>query len=243
LQHPLGVVYAAGKLYVADTYNHKIKELDVERRESRTYAGGRERGLRDGELAKARFNEPGGISATSKSLFVADTNNHLIRRIDFERAVVSTVDLKGLEALTQRLIRKFRGRVIEVGKQQIGPGAGAIRLAFALPAGYKYTQGAPFYVASTTADETSVRVTAREAARNFTGPKFPFEIPVEAVRGETTATVDAVIYFCDAQADQVCLIDSVRIHLPLEVKEGAPRAVTVEVAAKTKGADTRRDVP
>jgi hypothetical protein len=52
----------AGKLYVADTYNHKIKVLDIRARESRTYAGNRERGLRDGERLKAIFNEPGGIS-------------------------------------------------------------------------------------------------------------------------------------------------------------------------------------
>ena len=32
LQHPLGVAWADGKLYVADTYNNKIKVIDVARR-------------------------------------------------------------------------------------------------------------------------------------------------------------------------------------------------------------------
>ncbi|MBK7599516.1 MAG: redoxin domain-containing protein [Acidobacteria bacterium] len=95
LQHPLGVAFAKGKLYVADTYNHKIKELEITKRESRTFAGSRERGTRDGDLKQAQFNEPGGISATSKSLFIADTNNHLIRRLDFDGGKVSTVELKG----------------------------------------------------------------------------------------------------------------------------------------------------
>src|SRR5262245_16990678 len=87
LQHPLGVVYLNGKLYIADTYNHKIKQIDIEKHdfnasalsedsqpqrqksqpkfESRTFAGTRERGTRDGERKQAQFNEPGGISATS----------------------------------------------------------------------------------------------------------------------------------------------------------------------------------
>jgi thiol-disulfide isomerase/thioredoxin len=239
LQHPLGVVYANDRLYVADTYNHKIKELDPQKRESRTYAGTRERGARDGardsKSQQAQFNEPGGISATSKSLFVADTNNHLIRRIDFDSGRVSTVELKGLETLTRQMVRKFRGRVVDVAKQQIAPGAGAITLSFALPAGYKYNPSAPFYLAYKTADDQLVKITAKEIARNFTDPKFPFEIPIEAIRGETTATLDAVIYFCNDDKDKLCLVDSVRVNVPLEVKEGAPNRASVEVAAKAKG--------
>ncbi|MGH9767280.1 MAG: thioredoxin-like domain-containing protein, partial [Blastocatellia bacterium] len=233
LQHPLGVVYANGKLYVADTYNHKIKELEIQKRESRTYAGARERGVRDGDRKQAQFNEPGGVSATSRSLFIADTNNHLIRKIDFESGKVSTVELKGLETLTRQMIRKFRGRVVDVAKQQIAPGAGAISLSFALPAGYKYNQGAPFYVAYKTGNDKAVKI--KETAQNFTEPKFPFEIPVEALQGEGAATIDAVIYFCNDEKDKVCLVDSVRVNIPLEVKEGAPKQATVEVTAKAKG--------
>ena len=233
LQHPLGVVYANGKLYVADTYNHKIKELEIQKRESRTYAGARERGVRDGDRKQAQFNEPGGISATSSSLFIADTNNHLVRRIDFDSGKVSTVELKGLETLTRQMVRKFRGRVVDVAKQAIAPGAGAISLSFALPAGYKYNQGAPFYVAYKTSDDKAVKI--KETAQNFTEPKFPLEIPVEALQGEGSATIDAVIYFCNDEKEKLCLVDSVRVNVPLEVKEGAPKQAKVEVAAKAKG--------
>ncbi|MBO0722731.1 MAG: redoxin domain-containing protein, partial [Blastocatellia bacterium] len=101
LQHPLGIVYARNKLYIADTYNSKIKVIDLVKHdvdtsnfpddlkmptaqnqagyESRTFAGTREHGARDGDRKQAQFNEPGGITATTKALYVADTNNHLIR--------------------------------------------------------------------------------------------------------------------------------------------------------------------
>lgn len=235
LQHPLGVVYANGKLYVADTYNHKIKELEITTRESRTFAGTRERGAKDGDRKLATFNEPGGISATSKALFVADTNNHLIRRLDFDSGKVSTVELKGLEKLTMAMVRKFRGRTVDVEKQTIAPGAGSITLSFTLPAGYKYNTGAPFYVAYKSADDQAVKITAKETARNFTEPNFPLEIPLEAKSGSTTATIDSVIYFCNDDKDKVCLVDSVRVNVPLEVKAGAPKQAKVEVAAKSKG--------
>ncbi len=235
LQHPLGVVYANDKLYIADTYNHKIKELEIAARESRTFAGTRERGTKDGERKLATFNEPGGISATSKALFVADTNNHLVRRIDFDSGKVSTVELKGLEKLTMAMVRKFRGRTVEVEKQTIAPGTGSISLSFTLPSGYKYNTGAPFYVAYKSADDKAIKITTKESARNFTEPKFPLEIPVEAKSGATTATIDAVIYFCNDDKDKVCLVDSVRVNVPLEVKAGAPKQAKVEVAAKSKG--------
>jgi DNA-binding beta-propeller fold protein YncE len=235
LQHPLGVAYLNGKLYVADTYNHKIKVLDVERRESHTFAGTREKGARDGELKKAQFNEPGGVSATSTALYVADTNNHLIRRVDLKTNQVSTVELKGLEKLTAHATRKFRGRLVAASKQALAPGKGTIAVSFKLPAGYKFNQGAPFYAAYRTSDAQAVRVAEAETSRNFSEPKFPLEIPVEAKKGEATAEVDAVIYFCNDEAEKICLVDSLRVQLPLEVKEGAPSRVKVEVEAKAKG--------
>ncbi len=233
LQHPLGVVYANGRLYVADTYNHKIKELEIQKRESRTYAGTRERGARDSDRLQAQFNEPGGISATSRSLFIADTNNHLIRRIDFDSGMVSTVELKGLEILSRQMAQKFRGRVIELTKQQIAPGAGVISLSIALPQGYKFNQGAPFYLASKTSDDKALKI--EETAKNFTESNFPFEIPFEALEGKADATIDAVIYFCSDERKMVCLVDNVRIIAPLEIKQGAPKQIKIEVTAMAKG--------
>src|SRR5207302_3253443 len=58
LQHALGVAYHGGQLYVADTYNSKVKVIDPERRTSRTFLGGGPRGW----LATPLVNEPAGIS-------------------------------------------------------------------------------------------------------------------------------------------------------------------------------------
>ena len=38
LQHVLGVAYHEGRVYVADTYNHKIKAADLEKRTIQTIA-------------------------------------------------------------------------------------------------------------------------------------------------------------------------------------------------------------
>lgn len=96
LQHPLGVVWADGVLYVADTYNHKIKRLDPRTAECRTLCGSGEAGHRDGRGSDARFSEPSALSVASGRLYVADTNNHAIRAIALEGEDVLTLTLSGL---------------------------------------------------------------------------------------------------------------------------------------------------
>jgi hypothetical protein len=99
LQHPLDVAWADGKLYVADTYNNKIKAIDVDERSCRRIAGTGRPGNTDGDGASATFNEPGGISAAGGKLYVADTNNHSIRVIELAAPFrVTTLKIEGLAA-------------------------------------------------------------------------------------------------------------------------------------------------
>ncbi len=94
LQHPLGVCYRNGIVYIADTYNHKIKQLHPQTRLCQTYAGTGKPGHKDGKLTEAQFDEPSGISYADGKLFVADTNNHAIRVIDLQRASVETLKVE-----------------------------------------------------------------------------------------------------------------------------------------------------
>jgi sugar lactone lactonase YvrE len=92
LQHPLGLAFADGVLYVADSYNHKIKRCDPAARRVESWLGSGEPGLRDGTGAKAQFSEPGGLSLTDGKLYVADTNNHVIRVCDVATGKVRTLE-------------------------------------------------------------------------------------------------------------------------------------------------------
>jgi DNA-binding beta-propeller fold protein YncE len=94
LQHALGIAYHEGKLYVADTYNSKIKVVDPEKRTSTTLLGGEAGGW----LADPLFVEPAGVSIAGEKLYVADTNAHRIRVVDLKTRTVSTLALQGVEA-------------------------------------------------------------------------------------------------------------------------------------------------
>ena len=91
LQHPLDLTYHRGFLYVADTYNHKIKRVSPEDGVAETLVGAGEAGLRDGK--SAQFHEPSGLCAAGDALYIADTNNHVLRRVDLPTRRVTTVQI------------------------------------------------------------------------------------------------------------------------------------------------------
>ena len=94
LQHPLGLTWHDGMLFVADTYNNKVKVIDPATRVVSTFLGTGDAGDRDGD--QATFDEPGGITASRGRLYVADTNNHKIRVTDVSRRCVSSLDIQGI---------------------------------------------------------------------------------------------------------------------------------------------------
>jgi DNA-binding beta-propeller fold protein YncE len=82
LQHPLAVAVHDGAVYIADTYNHKIKKLDPASRRVTTFVGD--------------FYEPGGLSIANGTIYVADTNNHAIQTVDLASQRVETLTIRGL---------------------------------------------------------------------------------------------------------------------------------------------------
>jgi sugar lactone lactonase YvrE len=83
--HPWGItIDAAGNLYVADSGNHRIRKVTPDG--VVTTVAGSTRGFADGIGTAARFAIPTGIAVHPKTgdLYVADRDNHRIRRITFE---------------------------------------------------------------------------------------------------------------------------------------------------------------
>jgi DNA-binding beta-propeller fold protein YncE len=101
LQHCSGVACDREHVWIADTYNHKIKRVNPVTGECQTVAGGAI-GFRDGRGTETRFSEPSGLawSRSSNQLYIADTNNHAIRRIDLTSLEVTTLSIPGLCAPT-----------------------------------------------------------------------------------------------------------------------------------------------
>lgn len=96
LQHVQGLALGDGVVYLADTYNHKIKVLGTGTRAVVTIAGSGSPGRNDGPAAEATFDEPAGLALLGDKLYIADTNNHAIRVLDLAAMLVTTLELSGL---------------------------------------------------------------------------------------------------------------------------------------------------
>ncbi|HMV43555.1 MAG TPA: thioredoxin-like domain-containing protein [Leptospiraceae bacterium] len=93
LQYPMAITYSNGFLYLADTLNHKIKQVDLLKEEITTLAGSGKEGADNGSSLEARFSSPEGIAVFKNKIFIADTNNHSIRFLDLETNIVSNFDI------------------------------------------------------------------------------------------------------------------------------------------------------
>ncbi|CAL8110199.1 unnamed protein product [Orchesella dallaii] len=84
LQHPMGVCCGtnASEIFIADTYNHKIKRIDTNAKDCHA-------------IISSGLNEPSGICLDSNSnlLYVADTNNHAIKVLDAKDGKIHTMEL------------------------------------------------------------------------------------------------------------------------------------------------------
>ena len=88
-----GKVLADGpgdRLFIADTNHNRIVITSLDG-VLRQVVGSGEEALTDGDLASSSFNHPQGMVLDGETLYVADTENHAIRRVDLAAGTVETI--------------------------------------------------------------------------------------------------------------------------------------------------------
>src|SRR5216683_2302076 len=84
----------AGNLYIADTQNHRIRKIAATTGNITTIAGNGTQGFSGdaGPATSASIDSPTGLSVdTSSNVYLADTDNHRIRRIDATTGIITTI--------------------------------------------------------------------------------------------------------------------------------------------------------
>ncbi len=179
LQHCLGLTYSGDHLYIADTYNNKIKICEPRNRTVHTFVGTHKAG--DGDDPPISMS-PAALSAAGNKLYVADTNNQKIKVVDLKTRAVKTLAMTDLTA--PRLARRrpsFPGATtIDAPAVTVAPGkALTFAISLALPKGYKLNEEAPIvYLVETPEKEGIVSSELSSGGERISHPKTEFKINV-----------------------------------------------------------------
>lgn len=87
---PTDAAFADDYLYITDSMNNTIRRIDINTAEVITFAGSGTAGSADGIGTAAEFDVPFGIVHDGLYLYVVDSSNHTIRRIEISTAEVTT---------------------------------------------------------------------------------------------------------------------------------------------------------
>jgi len=213
---PQGIVAQGSDLYVADSGNHAIRKVDPSGVVS-TFAGSDAgvEGFADGSGPAARFRAPKGIATDGSFLYVADTGNHAIRKIELGTGIVTTVAGDGLSGMPTDAPSRFSS-----------------------PEGVAVL-GSDLYVADT-GNHAIQKVTLAGSVSTFAGsdagvPGFVDDTTGSAARFDTPrgiASVDSILYVADTGNHVIRTISTLR---KVNTFVGNPEAATTRNGDSSDG--------
>ncbi|QDV20276.1 Thiol-disulfide oxidoreductase YkuV [Gimesia panareensis] len=161
LQHPLGVLYDNGRLFIADTYNHKLKTEDLKTLEVKTFLG---TGKDGNSLNPVEFSEPSGLAKVGNRLFVADTNNHRICVVNLDNDQVSEFKVQGLTPpelpkTSEDSFTAASADALTASAQKVAAGVPlAVTVTPKLSSGFKLSPLAPVKFSFKSADDPEITI-------------------------------------------------------------------------------------
>jgi thiol-disulfide isomerase/thioredoxin len=222
MQHPIGLAYLDGSLYVADTYNDKIKKVDIAKRTAVTWLGTGEKGS---GLDPVQLSEPAGLAIAGNTLYIADTNNHRILQTDLTSKATSEFVVKGLKppAPSQPDEKAYAGKVQQASAITVAAGSAVnVQVDFQLPPLHELNQLAPLIYKVEVAGEQKVidpQALGKRKRGEAKGTSATFEIPLTGSTGTADVTLTVSYQYCKHGTGGVCKFDQRQWKFPMTVAE------------------------
>jgi thiol-disulfide isomerase/thioredoxin len=240
LQHCLGLAYGNDHLYIADTYNNKIKACVPKTHTVHTLVGAHKAGEGDNP---PHFYEPGGLSVAGSDLYVADTNNHKVRVVDLKGRAVKTIELAGFSAPNPapRPPSFPNATTVDAPTADAAPGDSVVfDVTLSLPKGFKLNEEVPMaYLVETPGKQGVLSDKVRPEGERLKPPAKSFAIHVPLARaageGEAFDVRVSVQSFVCSESSSLCRIQSFIWNVPVRFaaskKPGEAIALKAPVSA------------
>ncbi|KAM9197087.1 NHL repeat-containing protein 2 [Dugong dugon] len=237
LQHPLGVTWDKKKslLYVADSYNHKIKVVDPKTKNCLTLAGTGDASNISSSFTESTFNEPGGlcIGENGRLLYVADTNNHQIKVMDLETKTISVLPVIKSEnsvvdgpflLYKQKTLPKLPKSAPRISLSPVTASPGQtlqFKLRLDLPSGTKLTEEVPscwFLTAEGNEWLFQGQLSSGEIENIFSQPTISLQIPGDCLSLEAIVSISVFLYYCSTDSS-ACMMKGILFSQPLQITD------------------------
>jgi thiol-disulfide isomerase/thioredoxin len=180
LQHPGGLAANATHVLIADSFNHKIKQLDLASGAVSTLIGNGQAGTDDGSFAQAQFNQPEGLVWLDPQRFlIADMFNDCIRLADLQTQQIRTLSLESEKIWAD--IRHVQLREVVVSKEPH-----SLSLHLQLPSGFTLNPDTPVQIEL---GNTRLQFAAND----------PLLLPIDPHSKPYELAVNLRVFLCDDQ--------------------------------------------
>lgn len=229
LQHPTGLVYHAGSLYIADSYNSKVRRVDPRSGAVVTVAGGH---------AGALLNKPSGVATRGGDLFVADTNNHRIVRISLAAdggaqtgspSRVVSVDVSNLAspapAAPLPRVRPSDPVARLPGLRLARARPARVRVIWGLPPGTAINPAAPFKMTWVESEGLSTLPESRRSLGGDVPRAFEFDVMLSDRAAGARAVGVLEVVVCDSVTHAICVPVRRTVEASFAAHSSATRAL------------------
>ena len=236
LQHPLGIAcFGKETLFVADSYNHKIKRVNLAENRITTWLGN---GKPGDTLDPPLLSEPGGVSLSKTELFIADTNNHRICAANLKTGALREIVVEGLKSprstagTSSEKINRLSGELLPQQDLAVAKYA-TVNVKLHYPDGFKPNLAAPV-IWKVSADESqnilAPDVPEKRREANLANGIASFKIPLTTKEGSLELMLQVNYQFCLSARESVCKTRTVRYRIPINVAKGHTESeFTIEV--------------
>ena len=219
-QHPLGVALYGQTLFVADSYNHRIRRIDLNGNAVTTWQGD---GTAGSSLQPLQLSEPGGLAFGGGRLFIADTNNHRIITVEEATGASAEFAVAGLkppETTVRRVLPDLKS-ALEVAPVRLAATEELLTVVkLQIPEGWKRNADFPVtWSVFAEADQTIVPKSAlavrQEVEVAADGSEVQFAIPLSGQPGEASLVLQVTWGYCTADGRGLCRMASAVWKVPV----------------------------
>lgn len=233
-QHPLGIALHQNQLYIADSYNHKIRRIDLQSAAVSTWLGDGKPGR---ELDPLRLSEPGGLTVADGRLFIADTNNHRILAVSLADSSAAEIQIPGLTppSVPTPVAMPDAAQAAELPPQTLAATEAlqfSVRLQ--IPEGMKLNTDFPVTWSVFAIDTQPLIPAASLAIRSRVKPTedgmVMLEVPLTGQPGEANLLVQLNFGYCQSDGKGLCQLAEGLWKVPVKLgTDGGSSQITLEM--------------